>query len=115
MMRKKIDEVANLWNKTKDPKYKDLWYKYIKEYVNGVNNSNRRDVPSHSSDKTNDGRIELFANVNCFDLCDILRIKLSIYAGEPLNAHVMNDGSGDFLDVYANRIEKDLRPCNALR
>tara|TARA_R110002012_G_scaffold15342_1_gene61284 strand:- start:333 stop:542 length:210 start_codon:yes stop_codon:yes gene_type:complete len=40
--------------------------------------------------------IELFANVNCFDLCDILRIKLSIYAGEPLNAHVMNDGSGDF-------------------
>ena len=40
--------------------------------------------------------IELFAKVNCFDLCDILRIKLSTYAGEPLNAHVMNDGSGDF-------------------
>ena len=56
MMRRKIDEVANLWNKTKDPKYKDLWYKYIKEYVNGINNSNRRDVPSNSSDKTNDGR-----------------------------------------------------------
>ena len=56
MMRRKIDEVANLWNKTKDPKYKDLWYKYIKEYVNGINNSNRRDVPSNSSDKTNDER-----------------------------------------------------------
>ena len=56
MMRKKIDEVANLWNKTKDPKYKDLWYKYIKEYVNGINNSNGRDVPSSSGDKTNDGR-----------------------------------------------------------
>tara|TARA_R110002012_G_scaffold198515_1_gene367414 strand:- start:285 stop:467 length:183 start_codon:yes stop_codon:yes gene_type:complete len=55
-MRRKIDEVANLWNKTKDPKYKDLWYKYIKEYVNGINNSNRRDVPSNSSDKTNDER-----------------------------------------------------------
>jgi len=56
MMRRKIDEVANLWNKTKDPRYKDLWYKYIKEYVNGINNSNRRDVPSNSRDKTNDGR-----------------------------------------------------------
>ena len=21
------DELANLWNKTKDPKYKKLWYK----------------------------------------------------------------------------------------
>jgi len=34
--------------------------------------------------------------INCFDLCDILRIKLSVYAEYPLNAHVMNDGSGDF-------------------
>ena len=40
--------------------------------------------------------IELFTKVNCFDLCDILRIKLSTYAEYPLNAHVMNDGSGDF-------------------
>ena len=40
--------------------------------------------------------IELFTKVNCFDLCDILRIKLSIYVGDPLNHHVMNDGSGDF-------------------
>ena len=35
------------------------------------------------------------ADVNCFDMCDILRIKLSTYA-EFLNAHVMNDESGDF-------------------
>ena len=56
MNQKKIDDVARLWEKTKDPKYKDLWYDYIKEYINGINNSNRRDVPSHSSDKTNDGR-----------------------------------------------------------
>ena len=54
--QKEIDEAANNWNKTKDPKYKDLWYNYIKEYVNGINNSNRRDVPSNSSDKTNDER-----------------------------------------------------------
>ena len=38
----------------------------------------------------------LVANVNCFELCDILRIKLSTYYEPPLNAHVMHDGSGDF-------------------
>jgi len=42
------------------------------------------------------GDIKLVAEVNCFQLCDILRIKLSTYAETPLNAHVMNDGSGDF-------------------
>ena len=40
--------------------------------------------------------IELMAEVNCFSLCDILRIKLSTYADYPINAHMMNDGSGDF-------------------
>jgi hypothetical protein len=40
--------------------------------------------------------IVLTAKVDCFELCDILRIKLSTYAAEPLNAHVMHDGSGDF-------------------
>ena len=34
--------------------------------------------------------------INCFDLCDILRIKLSTWSEPPLNAHVMHDGSGDF-------------------
>ena len=34
--------------------------------------------------------------INCFDLCDILRLKLTTYAEYPLNVHVMNDGSGDF-------------------
>ena len=34
MTQKKIDELANLWEKTEDPKYKDLWYKLIKEYTN---------------------------------------------------------------------------------
>ena len=38
----------------------------------------------------------LVAKVNCFELCEILRIKLSTYVTDPLNAHVMNDGSGDF-------------------
>ena len=40
--------------------------------------------------------IILIAKVNCFDLCDILRLKLTTYAGDPLNVHIMNDGSGDF-------------------
>ena len=53
-MQKKIDDVANLWEKTKDPKYKDLWYKYIKEYVNGINNTDRRNVSSSSGNKRND-------------------------------------------------------------
>ena len=34
--------------------------------------------------------------IDCFDLCDILRIKLSTWSEPPLNAHVMHDGSGDF-------------------
>ena len=50
-----INEVAIRWNKTKDPKDKDLWYKLIKEYSNGINSSRRRDLSSDSSYKTDDG------------------------------------------------------------
>ena len=42
------------------------------------------------------GDIKLFTEVNCFEMCDILRIKLSTYMEPPFNQHVMNDGSGDF-------------------
>ena len=56
MTQKKIDDVASLWEKTKDPKYKDLWYKYIKEYVNGINNTDRRNVSSSSDYERNDRR-----------------------------------------------------------
>ena len=41
-MLEKIDEAANNWNKTKDSKYKDLWYKLIKEYSYGKNFNNTR-------------------------------------------------------------------------
>ena len=34
--------------------------------------------------------------IDCFDFCDILRLKLTTYKEYPFNAHVMNDGSGDF-------------------
>ena len=42
MTQEKIDKIAILYNKTKDPKYKDLWYKLIKEFVNvqNINNTN---------------------------------------------------------------------------
>jgi hypothetical protein len=51
----KIDEAANNWEKTKDPKYKDEWYKLIKEYSNGLNNSKRRTVSINSYHKADDG------------------------------------------------------------
>ena len=41
------------------------------------------------------GDVKLFAEVDCFQLCEILRIKLTTY-NEFINAHIMNDGSGDF-------------------
>tara|TARA_B100000131_G_C18123667_1_gene613852 strand:- start:827 stop:1036 length:210 start_codon:yes stop_codon:yes gene_type:complete len=40
--------------------------------------------------------IEIMSDINCFDLCDILRLHLTIYYEAPYNVHVMKDGSGDF-------------------
>ena len=37
----------------------------------------------------------IVAKVNCFNLCDILRLKLTTYA-EFINTHVMIDDSGYF-------------------
>ena len=39
--------------------------------------------------------IKLLSEVDCFSLCDILRLKLTSYV-DSLNLHVMNDGSGNF-------------------
>lgn len=41
--------------------------------------------------------IELLSEINCFDLCDILRLHLTTYHEAPFNVHVMNDGTGDLL------------------
>ena len=46
--------------------------------------------------------IVLTSKVNCFDLCEILRLKLSIYS-ESINAHVMQDGSGDFFGCICDQ------------
>jgi len=40
--------------------------------------------------------IEIMEEVDCFDLCDILRLHLTTYYEAPYNVHVMNDGSGHF-------------------
>ena len=40
MTVEKINDLANLWEKTKNPKYKDLWYKLVKEFADGKNISN---------------------------------------------------------------------------
>jgi|TARA_E500000331_G_scaffold97549_1_gene94223 hypothetical protein len=39
--------------------------------------------------------IELVSKITCFNLCDILRLHLTTYS-DVLNAHIMNNGSGDF-------------------
>ena len=40
--------------------------------------------------------IVITAETNCFELCDILRLKLTGYVNE-LNLHIMNDGSGNWI------------------
>ena len=50
-IQKKLDEIANNYNKTKDPKYKKLWY----DLINGLDNIKRRPVSTDSSHKTDDG------------------------------------------------------------
>tara|TARA_R100001591_G_scaffold84192_1_gene90628 strand:- start:775 stop:981 length:207 start_codon:yes stop_codon:yes gene_type:complete len=37
--------------------------------------------------------IELFDEINCFDLCELLRLKLTGYV-DTLNLHMMNNGTG---------------------
>ena len=38
---KTIDKVWRQWDKTRDSKYKDLWFKLIKEWAHGLNNTTR--------------------------------------------------------------------------
>ena len=47
------------------------------------------------TDKLLEG-IELVTKVDCFKLCDILRLKLTGYV-DTLNLHIMNDGSGSLV------------------
>ena len=38
--------------------------------------------------------LKIFSQVDCFNLCDVLKLHLSTYS-DTLNAHVMHDESGD--------------------
>ncbi len=40
--------------------------------------------------------IVITAETNCFELCEILRLKLTGYV-DTLNLHIMNDGSGNMI------------------
>ena len=40
--------------------------------------------------------ISLLGEVNCMDLCEILRLKLTGYV-DTLNLHIMKDGSGSLI------------------
>ena len=44
----------------------------------------------------------LVKETDLFELCDILRLKLTTYLDYPFNAHVMNDGSGEFYGCIQN-------------
>ena len=55
VLSKEIDRAAVMWERTRDPKYKELWYKLVKEWANGLNNSKRRIVSVSSCNKRDDG------------------------------------------------------------
>ena len=40
--------------------------------------------------------MSLLGDVNCMELCEILRLKLTGYV-DTLNLHIMNDGSGSLI------------------
>ena len=40
--------------------------------------------------------IKILADVDCFSLCDIIRLEFTEYLDYPINQHVMNDRSGNF-------------------
>jgi hypothetical protein len=75
MVQKKIDEAAIMWNKTKDPYYKDLWYKLVKEFANGSHNIKRRVIPINSSVKTDDGRYRVIQRPKLFRFVRRAKVK----------------------------------------
>ena len=79
MNQKEIDELAIKWNKTMELIIlNDGAYQLVPV---------TKQMMEHMS--------LLVKELDLFDLCDILRLKLTTYMDYPINAHVMNDGSGD--------------------
>ena len=56
--------------------------------------NNQSCLPVGTSDIFRTATLKIFSQVDCFNLCDVLRLHLSTYS-DSLIAHVMHDGSGD--------------------
>lgn len=41
MKQEQLDEIARQWHRTKDPKYKEQWYKAVKYYAQFLEASGR--------------------------------------------------------------------------
>jgi len=50
-----LDKLANEYNKNKDKYVYDLWFEKVKEWANGVNNTERRIVSVSAINKRDDG------------------------------------------------------------
>ena len=50
-----LDQIANEYNKTKDPKLKNFWYKKVKEFANGPHSIERWNVSVSAINKADDG------------------------------------------------------------
>ena len=50
-----LDELANKYNKNKNKYVYDLWFEKVKEWANGVNNTERRIVSVSAINKRDDG------------------------------------------------------------
>ena len=70
-----LDKIANEYNKTKDPKYKDLWYKKVKEWSNGPHNIKRRVIPINPSVKADDGRYQVIKRPKLLRLVRRAKVK----------------------------------------
>ncbi len=51
-LQNRIDKAANDYNRTKDEKYKKLWYDLVRKVDNGTYHSKRRTIPTNTSVKT---------------------------------------------------------------
>ena len=53
---KHLDDIANKYHETKDPYYKNLWYKKVKEFVDELDIINKRTLSSSRSNNRDDDR-----------------------------------------------------------
>ena len=57
--------------------------------------------------------VELVGDVDCFELCEILRLKLTGYI-DTLNLHIMNDGTGNFMGCMCRQTNSFAEPITGL-